>query len=105
MGIPRYLLGAVGPMALKAGLYYIALKWRAGSAKWVTCFVLGGISLVVGFLPAPFIITLIATIAIGSYLCSSHSGLVWLPDCLAITLTIEGVSLLLFTFVVSPLAG
>jgi len=94
-----YLLGALGPLALKTVLYFMLFRFRRISATLLTCIVISGAGFLV-FIPMPQMLSTIAGIGVAIWLCQYFTEVEPYPDGILIPVGVEIFSLALFRYVV-----
>ena len=100
--VVKYLLGVCIPYVIRVVLYSAIFKLRGISCSTVGRFVIGGAFILVGLLPLPQFLQLLAMIGASWLLISRYTDTDF-PDILFISLGVEVASIFLAELLIFPL--
>lgn len=88
---------------LKGILYYGALKIRKLEARFITCALCAGSSMLVGYLPFPVMLHFALTIAAAGFFIVKNADADFYPDGVGIPLVVEIIDAFILSYAVLPL--
>ncbi len=90
-------------LILKGILYYTALKFRKLEARFITCALCAGSSMLAGYIPVPALLHFSLTIAVAGFFIVKNSDADVYPDGIGIPFAVEVVGAFILSFAVIPL--
>ena len=88
---------------LKGILYFVALKVRKLDARFITCALCAGSSMLVGYLPFPAMLHFALTIAIAGFFIVKNADADFYPDGAGIPIAVEIIDAFTLSYAVLPL--
>lgn len=99
----KYLLGVGIPYVLRVVLYSGAFKLRAIACSLIGRLVIGGAFLLVGLLPLPQVLHLLAMIGASLVLITKYTDAKVYPDAVFISIGVEITSIFAMDLLIAPL--
>lgn len=90
-------------LVLKGILYYSALTFRKLEARFITCALCAGSSMLAGYIPFPAFLHFTLTIVVAGFFIVKNSDAAIYPDGIGIPFAVEVVGAFILSYAVIPL--